>query len=154
MNNKNIIILKLFELILINSFAITIIIILNKVNNDNLNCVEFNNLMDNNIYYIIALSILLGIILLLYMNIFYVIIKRINIEIFFLIQYIILIMDILFIIIGYSIFISTMSILKNQMCNYNDNIVALFILVIYEILINIIMLTINICISDEIYSYQ
>ncbi len=154
MNNKNIIILKLFELILINSFAITIIIILNKVNDDNLNCVEFNNLMDNNIYYIIALSILLGIILLLYMNIFYVIIKRINIEIFFLIQYIILIMDILFIIIGYSIFISTMSILKNQMCNYNDNIVALFILVIYEILINIIMLTINICISDEIYSYQ
>lgn len=154
MNNKNIIILKLFELILINSFAITIIIILNKVNNDNLNCVEFNNLMDNNIYYIIALSILLGIILLLYMNIFYVIIKRINIEIFFLIQYIILIMDILFIIIGYSIFISTMSILENQMCNYNDNIVALFILVIYEILINIIMLTINICISDEIYSYQ
>lgn len=154
MNNKNIIILKFVEFILINAFAITIIIILSKVNDDNLNCAEFNNLMDNNIYYIIALSILLGIILLLYMNIFYVIIKRINIEIFFLIQYIILIMDILFIIIGYSIFISTMSILKNQMCNYNDNIVALFILVIYEILINIIMLTINICISDKIYSYQ
>ena len=154
MNNKNIIILKFVEFILINAFAITIIIILSKVNDDNLNCTEFNNLMDNNIYYIIALSILLGIILLLYMNIFYVIIKRINIEIFFLIQYVILVMDILFIIIGYSIFISTMSILKNQMCNYNDNIVALFILVIYEILINIIMLTINICISDEIYSYQ